>query len=105
MADIKGATVDLRAEYERFKSEAFCKDKGCWFEFVASTMYNSGYREMISQLATNKGHIQKRDVDGLVGEMIKQGEGLTSGKSDWEELAKAMFKAGYHARGAEDGQK
>jgi hypothetical protein len=54
---------------------------------------------------TDKGRTQKRDVDGLVGEMIKQGEGLTSGKSDWEELAKAMFKAGYHARGAEDGQK
>jgi hypothetical protein len=37
--------------------------------------------------------------------MISQGEGLKVGKSDWEELAKAMFKAGYHARGAEDGQK
>lgn len=95
----------MRAEYERFKTEAFCKDKGCWVDFVASTMYNSGYREMISQLATSKGDTQKRDVAGLVGEMISQGDGLKVGKSDWEELAKAMFKAGYHARGAEDGQK
>ena len=95
----------MRAEYERFKTEAFCKDKGCWVDFVASTMYNSGYREMISQLAMSKGDTQIKDGGGLVGEMISEGEGLKVGKSDWEELAKAMFKAGYHARGAEDGQK
>jgi hypothetical protein len=102
---MKSGNVDLRAEYERFKTEAFCKDKECWVDFVASTMYNSGYRDMISQLAMSKGDLRKTDADVVIGEMINQGEGPKGGKSDWEELAKAMFKAGYPARGAEDGQK
>ncbi|TNV77639.1 hypothetical protein FGO68_gene14716 [Halteria grandinella] len=93
----RGETLDLMAEFEQFKTKAFCNQQ-CYQDFAISTLFhNPAQRETIERLLCS--HKPDKMEDKRLEQMVTN---LGVGKDgDMEMLMQSMFKAGYHMRALE----